>query len=885
MRTTWMAVLLAGAGILGTQACSSESASPGPGKTTGLDVGFGSGDGSTSSDGGVKDSGVSDGGLSDGSLSDGIGSDSAETTINSGEFNSPCVENSDCLSGFCIASAAGKVCSQVCVDTCPDGWTCQQVASGSDTAFICKPRFDALCDPCGSTADCNPAGGVDNVCISYGGDGSFCGAMCNPAKTDCPGGYACQQVTDPATGKNTYQCAPLSNQCSCSKTAQASQKQTACWHTNVLGKCTGVRKCGPNGLGDCDALVPAEESCNGVDDNCDGITDENLAGGKCTKKNAFGTCAGVAKACVNGVPDCDAAEPKLEACNGLDDDCNGLTDDGVCNDGNACTKDSCNPDGSCKNDQQAGLACDDGNACTQSDACAAGSCVGGGVQTCDDNNPCTNDNCDPNSGCIHINAIAGATCPDDGDTCTSDTCDGAGTCKHIAGQGLCSINGQCIKAGTVNPANPCQVCNPLQSTTAFVEQNGLPCDDSDLCTTGDKCQGGVCKGAPMDCTAKDGACAKGTCSNGICSAQPKAGLCTDNDACTLNDVCIDGVCKGIPKDCSGLDDTCYIGSCQAGQCTQQPKLGSCDDGDPCTTGDSCAGGGCKGKPLDCTSLNSACGTGMCVNGQCVAKALNSGILCDDGNPCTSGDTCTAGMCVGTPKNCSGLDGVCQSGVCQGGQCFTQPKNGGCDDSNSCTVNDACNGGQCKGAPMDCSANSSACGISVCQNGACTLPIGGQCSPGQNDTQSQACGNCGTQTRSRSCTGGCTWGGWSAWGACNGQGACAAGATQSQGCGNCGTQTRTCNGSCQWGGWGGCGGAGPCAPGATQACGDTSASCKQNTCNGSCQWGSCDFKPGASCEWNKGSNYKCCGTHKWQFCSSSCNYFSCAAESGAPWACP
>jgi len=90
----------------------------------------------------------------------------------------------------------------------------------------------------------------------------------------------------------------------------------------------------------------------------------------------------------------------------------------------------------------------------------------------------------------------------------------------------------------------------------------------------------------------------------------------------------------------------------------------------------------------------------------------------------------------------------------------------------------------------------------CQDGRC---IAAECTPGQ--TQSQACGNCGTQTRT--CQSNYEWGSWSS---CTGQGPCSPGQTQSQACGNCGTQTRTCQSNCQWGSWSSCTGQGPCSPG-------------------------------------------------------------------------
>lgn len=81
--------------------------------------------------------------------------------------------------------------------------------------------------------------------------------------------------------------------------------------------------------------------------------------------------------------------------------------------------------------------------------------------------------------------------------------------------------------------------------------------------------------------------------------------------------------------------------------------------------------------------------------------------------------------------------------------------------------------------------------------------GTQCECTAGQTQTQGCGNCGTQ--SRTCGADCRWGGW---GSCTGQGECAAGTTQTRACCDCGSQTRTCSGSCRWGEYGACNGPDP-----------------------------------------------------------------------------
>lgn len=122
--------------------------------------------------------------------------------------------------------------------------------------------------------------------------------------------------------------------------------------------------------------------------------------------------------------------------------------------------------------------------------------------------------------------------------------------------------------------------------------------------------------------------------------------------------------------------------------------------------------------------------------------------------------------------------------------------------------------------------------------------------------SQACGNCGTQTRTCDTSTGI----WSAWSACNGQGECApnssqscgSGGTQScggnckwsecgnqacpgastQACGKCGTQTRTCDKSSgAWSAWSACSGEGECMPKSPQTCGNGGT----QSCGGDCKW--------------------------------------------------
>ena len=418
-----------------------------------------------------------------GSVTDSVDS-KQDTAPEPGHIGAPCKENKDCISGICIESRDGKVCTATCVDTCPDGWSCVNTNWGGDTLFICLPKFLTLCDPCKEAKDCNPsmtAGGA--ACIDYGPEGKFCGGDCSDGY--CPEGYECKEVSVPSgTAK---QCVPKSGKCECSKRAISLELSTECYVKNDYGKCTGTRKCGPSGLTECEAKEPKPEECNKIDDNCNGLTDEGLDKIPCEQTNNYGTCKGTGK-CVDGqIVECNAPKPGPEKCDGFDNDCDGQTDEDTCYDGDPCTEDLCDPStGGCVYKPLSGVKCDDGNPCTNGDHCQQGKCVGT-QKNCDDGNPCTDDFCDTSNGqCMHKNNSKPC---DDGNPCTlNDYC----------------LNGQCHpgkpKQCPDNP--PCKIngnCNPQTGKCDYTYNDGANCDDGDVCTEGTTCSHGICTGGHDTC--------------------------------------------------------------------------------------------------------------------------------------------------------------------------------------------------------------------------------------------------------------------------------------------------------------------------------------------------------------------------------------------------
>ena len=100
-----------------------------------------------------------------------------------------------------------------------------------------------------------------------------------------------------------------------------------------------------------------------------------------------------------------------------------------CDDGDACTADSCDEvTNECVNGPP--TDCDDADACTD-DSCdpATGLCVNAPNFDCDDLNACTDDSCDPATGlCVNVDNI---DC-DDLNVCTDDSCDPVtGLCVNV----------------------------------------------------------------------------------------------------------------------------------------------------------------------------------------------------------------------------------------------------------------------------------------------------------------------------------------------------------------------------------------------------------------------------------------------------------------------
>lgn len=642
-----------------------------------------------------------------------------------------CEQNSDCYSGFCVETGNGsKVCAPLCFDEpCPPGWECKGVSgTGGDVIFVCFPMSSRLCKPCIYHEDCRQPGVPSkDLCVDYGPQGKFCGQDCSTTKT-CPDGYECASVgSRPDSADEAWQCILMSGECQCTDEFIANGFKTTCYVSNEYGTCYGTRLCAVGGLTACDAKTPVPEECNGFDENCDGQTDEGIKPRDCSKTFGDIVCVGP-EVCEGGQWVCKASEPGPEKCDGIDNDCDGVTDPegaegcvlyytdedldgygtgsgrclcgssppyvallfGDCDDSNANVSPSAPEACNGLDDDCDGLTDEEGaNGCKDffKDSDQDGYGVGGDKKClCDAVFPYTAlvaQDCDDNDASIRPGApeicdgidndCDGLKDPEGSSGCAlyyyDHDQDGFGVSENV--KCLCGSMGKysALKANDcddndamINP-NATEVCNNKDDDCDGLVDEAWP-SKGQPCTSGigecTRVGEWVCKadGSGIECSAQPGSPVPEVCDN------------KDNDCDGLTDEDLTRPCS---SPCGSGTETCIAG--QWVNCTaMQPK--SCVNYQTCATESMCVldcpaapPETCNNKDDNCNGLvdenltrpcSSMCGSGYetCVGGQWVNCTAPQPKNCLNYSNCQFEPMCVSSCPAAPPEQCNNKDDNC-----------------------------------------------------------------------------------------------------------------------------------------------------------------------------------------------------------------------------------
>jgi hypothetical protein len=581
----------------------------------------------------------------------------------------------------------------------------------------------------------------------------------------------------------------------------------------------------------------ADEVCNGIDDDCDGVTDEvldvtNLSGcglgspidfvtsftdcGSCrsvcsdaranaceggtcvcTNDPARTECAAGTNCCSVGCVDLQTDATHCGLCErrcGLNEVC--TTGECRCGTGPACGADETCCNGACVDTRTDVTNCGMCNTiCGANASCNSGSCA------CADTSTENWDDCDGDlgmngNGCESNLNVDEAHCGRCNDACSAlngtPTCTG-GNCTIACNAGYGDCDGNTRGTGCENELNTLADCGTCGMSCAI--GNATATCGTDACRV-QSCNSGwgdcnmdftSCEtrlNTPSNCGACNAQCnvTGGTpdCADGTCGVNCNAGLgdCDGNQVSCEQMLNTNMHCGQCNRPCTAMNatPTCATGSCRVASCNS--GFGDCNmDNTSCetalTSNTHC--GACN-TPCAITNAVATCSTGACR----VSSCLTGHGDCDmDRLSCETplNTLADCGSC-GTDCDIPNATETCATGACRVVACAP-----GFAD---CTIPiDGTNCGQQLNTLQHCGACNNPCGdangTESCATGTCVIT----CNPGFSDCDMDGdCDSLSTTTHCGACGDNCTG---TTPGCCGGTN-CVDFATDENNCGSCG---RTC----------------------------------------------------------------------------------------------